>query len=100
MDKPKIVALAPLDYVYFEKPQYTMNFVFDFAEQQDYEAMRSSLAKVLEKFYPLKGRIALEADGRYQIVEDLSGPFGALPFECRTLSDAESPKRPSDLLAL
>lgn len=96
----RVEPLTPLDYVYFEKPQYTMSFLFDFPVQQDFDAMRASLARVLERFYPLKGRIELGAHGTYQIVEDVSNPWGAAVFEVRDHGADRGPEVGNQLLPL
>jgi hypothetical protein len=93
-------ALAPLDYVYFEKPQYTMSFLFDFGQRQDFEAMRTSLGRLLSNFYPIKGRIEAASNGHHDLVVDATHPFGSVAFECREIAKDQEPAYGNDLLAL
>lgn len=88
--------LCPVDYIFCEKQQYSMTFVLDFEQQQDFDALRESLAAALQRFYPIKGRLVLNDKDEYEIIDDVGGPFGPVSFELR---EAKAPGS-DDALAL
>jgi hypothetical protein len=75
------MTLAPVDYGFYQEGRHPITIVYYFEERQDFTTLRESLAATLQRFFPLKGRLVLEAGNRLIIEEDTAGPLGAATFE-------------------
>ncbi|MDD9939861.1 MAG: acyltransferase [Myxococcales bacterium] len=89
--------LAAVDYLFCEKQHYGITFVLEFADTQDFAALKESLPGALEAFYPAKGRMFRDERDEYYVSDDVGGAFGAVSFELQEAPPVE-PDEPLGLL--
>ncbi|HEY0790561.1 MAG TPA: SDR family NAD(P)-dependent oxidoreductase [Chthoniobacterales bacterium] len=68
------LALAPVDYLFARRREYTIQVLFYFERHLDFARLRSGLRQVSEAFYPVNARLVRHGKNKYRLRECTDEP--------------------------